>query len=58
MEMDRRLNQVYADNGENLSEIKRVRDRYSGAISGLQISYERSLLIREDGGKLECSENR
>lgn len=50
MEMDRRLNQVYADQGEDFSEMKKVRDHYSGAISGLRIVYEPNLLIREDRG--------
>lgn len=50
MRMDRRLNQVYVDEAEDFSEMRKVRDHYSGAISGLQIAYAPSLLIREKGG--------
>lgn len=50
MEMDRRLNKVCEDKEEGFSEMKKVRDHYSGAISGLQITYKPSLLVREDRG--------
>lgn len=50
MKMDRRLNQVYVDEAEDFSEMRNVRDHYSGAISGLQIAYSPSLLICEKGG--------